>query len=120
MVCEILIVDDDRDIRDVLSVALAADGHAVKATDSLLGALDVLKDVQSSNSCMLLDYNLPGMRMDEFLAKARAKRPKIGVVMISAVDDLQKKATRYGISHSISKPINFQKLRETVATVLND
>lgn len=111
MLTEIMIVDDDKDTRDVLSVALSAEGYSVRVADSLIAALALLKDSQSSTACMLLDYNLPGMPLDDFMGDVRALSPLTAVILISAINSAGEKAEKYGIKHFIPKPIDFDDLR---------
>jgi DNA-binding NtrC family response regulator len=110
----ILVIDDDKDIRDMLSVSLASSGYDVRASDSLLAGLEVLNEICSSAACMLLDYNLPGMPMDDFLAKVKSTCPTIGIVVISAVDHAEEKAKKHGIPHFIQKPLVLDTLRKTI------
>ena len=113
----VLIVDDVADIRDMLTVALSAEGFLVKTTDSLYGALHILQQ-ESCIDCMLLDYNLPGMPMEDFLKQIRDVAPKIGIVLISAVERVAGKAERLGIATYLGKPFDFDQLREAMEQCL--
>ena len=110
----ILIVDDDRDTRDVLSTALSMDGWAIQTTDSLLGALAILQQSPQVR-CILLDYNLPGMPMEEFVKQIDALIPKVQIVLISAQDRIKEKATKHGFKYYLAKPIDFDELRKIIA-----
>ena len=107
----ILVVDDDPDTRDFLSVALSAEGSVVQTTSTLLGAIDILK-ANSEIDCMLLDYNLPGMPMEDFLTAARGISPKIGIVLISAADKVGERAAKVGLKHFLGKPFQVDELRK--------
>ena len=115
----VLVVDDEKDIRDMLSVALSAEGSAVQTTDSLLGALNIL-NLNVAIELMILDYNLPGMPMPEFLTEVRAIAPKIGIILISAADHVADKAQKYGIKYYLGKPIDFDELRKRMSACLAD
>lgn len=110
-----LIVDDVQDIRDVLASTLSAEGWVVQVASSLLGALYVLEQNREID-CMLLDYNLPGMPMQDFLAQLKLNNPHMKIIMISAIDDLEGKAARYGIKHIVHKPFDFDHLRQVINT----
>ena len=43
---------------------------------------------------MLLDYNLPGMPMVDFLTQVSNLAPKMAVILISAVDNVAEKAEK--------------------------
>ena len=89
----------------------------VQSTDSLLGALSILSK-NNEIECMLLDYNLPGMPMDEFLSQSRAMCPKLAVVLISAADLVAEKAKKFGLKFYLGKPIDFDLLRRTIAACM--
>jgi DNA-binding response OmpR family regulator len=113
----VLIVDDDKDIRDMLVVALSAEGWVVQSATTLLGALDILA-ANNEIEIMLLDYNLPGMPMEDFLKQVRGTTPLCGIVLISAVDKVAEKAERVGIKHFLGKPFDFDDLRAVMAACL--
>lgn len=115
MASEVLIVDDQADIRDVLALALSSEGYTIQVADSLLAALQVLERRLSAVEFMLLDYNLPGMPMDEFLRDAYKFTPKLKIILISAVDSIAEKAERYGIKSYLQKPIEFEQLRKAMS-----
>lgn len=108
-----LVVDDDKDIRDMLSVALSAEGWLVQTTDTLLGAISILTQ-KNDIHCMLLDYNLPGMPMEDFLRQVRGFAPSLGVILVSALDTVAEKAEKYKISFYLGKPIDFDELRKAM------
>ena|ERR1043165_8300320 len=112
----VLIVDDDPDIRDALSVALVADGYLIKATASLLGATTIMEQ-EPTLDYMLLDYNLPGMPLQDFLARAETLHPRMAVVLISAIDNLAEKAARYKVKQYLPKPFDFERLRQMLKKV---
>jgi len=119
----ILIVEDDADTRDMLVRHLSAEGYSVKATDTLYGALHILHH-NHDVGCMLLDYNLPGMAMQEFLTQLQDVQPKLEIVLMSAADKVGEKAERFGFKHYIGKPLDFDRLRtmlsESFAPPTND
>lgn len=106
----VLIVDDCADTRDMLTTALSIEGWMVQSTDSLLGALTIAEHNPEIN-VMLLDYNLPGMPMEDFKKRFDALSPKTGVILISAVNELAEKAQKFGYPHYLSKPIDYEQLR---------
>ena len=113
----VLVVDDDKDIRDMLSVALSAEGAVIQTTDSLLGAINILEH-NSEIEIILLDYNLPGMPMEEFLKQARVLASKTGIVLISAVEKVAEKAAKIGLKHYLGKPFDLDDLRLVMGACL--
>ena len=112
----ILIVDDDRDIRDLLATALSIEGWATLNTESLLGALAILQQSPQVH-CILLDYNLPGMPLEEFVKQVHALVPAVQIILISAADHVAEKAKKFGFKYYLAKPIDFDELRRIIASL---
>jgi CheY-like chemotaxis protein len=66
---------------------------------------------------ILSDINMPGMTGLELLPKAKALRPDVPVIMITAYGDNQtkRKALEGGTEALLTKPIDFVALRRQVA-----
>ena len=69
---------------------------------------------------ILSDINMPGMSGLELLPKARAARPDIPVIMITAYgdDETRRKALDGGAKSLLTKPIDFASLREEIESRL--
>src|SRR5687767_8779307 len=67
---------------------------------------------------ILSDINMPGMSGLELLPKARAMRPDVPVIMITAYGDAEtkRKALENGAEALLTKPIDFVSLRERIET----
>jgi DNA-binding NtrC family response regulator len=107
-----LIVDDDTDTRDMLCIALTAEDWLCQTTSDLFGALHVLTE---KTSVMLLDYNLPGIPMEDFIEKVKAINPRLKIVLISGIEDVGGKAKALGIALHLGKPFEFARLREVMS-----
>src|SRR3954471_22023872 len=82
---EILIVDDDSDIRDSIAIVLEQEGYRVTTAKDGVEAIDHLH-AEGSPAVILLDMMMPGMNGWDFLEE-RAKEPafaSIPVVVMSA------------------------------------
>ncbi|MEZ5345133.1 MAG: sigma-54 dependent transcriptional regulator [Pyrinomonadaceae bacterium] len=112
----ILIVDDERGIRDTLRGVLEDEGFNVETVGS---GEDCLKVSQSNKfSCILLDVWLPGIDGLETLEKLRDAENDSAVVMISGHGNIETavNATKLGAFDFIEKPLSLEK---TVLTVRN-
>lgn len=112
----ILIVDDERGIRETLGGVLEDEGFDVKTAAS---GEDCLKISQSNNfSCILLDVWLPGIDGLETLEKLRDNENDSAVIMISGHGNIETavNATKLGAFDFIEKPLSLEK---TVLTVRN-
>jgi len=110
----ILIVDDESDIRDMLTILLSEQGFSVKTASNFYSALYILEQDRSV-AYMLLDYNMPGMPAQQFLNRTRALIPEIKIVLMTAADRVADKARQLGLEHYIGKPFEYDKLRTLIA-----
>jgi CheY-like chemotaxis protein len=65
---------------------------------------------------ILSDINMPGMSGLDLLPKARAARPHVPVIMITAYgdDETKRKALEGGAKSLLTKPIDFAALRDEI------
>ena len=111
----ILIVDDDHGIRGVLTQILQDEGHRVRTASNGLEALQTLR--QSVRPCViLLDLMMPVMNGWEFMSRRREESAlaDIPVVVISADQRAREKATAIGAEECLEKPIDLNRLIDTV------
>ena len=91
----VLVVDDDHDLRYILSVRLVSAGYTVYGAANGLEALVQME--KYSVDVVLTDYRMPKMDGFEFLSLCRLKWPGIPVVVFSAEqDDLAHEALERG------------------------
>jgi CheY-like chemotaxis protein len=114
----ILVVDDEPDVealfrqqfRRDLRVGRFAMAFALSAPQ----ALNVIEAADSASLILILsDINMPGMSGLELLPKARALRPDVPVIMITAYGDAEtkRKALENGAEALLTKPVDFVALR---------
>jgi two-component system nitrogen regulation response regulator NtrX len=116
MLNSVLIVDDERGIRETLRGVLEDEGFEVEAVES---GEDCLKSVETGNfACILLDIWLPGIDGLETLKKLRENGNDSSVVMISGHGNIETavNATKLGAFDFIEKPLSLEK---TILTVRN-
>ncbi len=107
----VLVVDDERELRDSLTQILTSIGHHVMAAVSGEDALSALRergtDTPASIHMVLLDVNLPGMSGLEVLRDIRAFDPTISVLIITAHGNIRDavEAMREGAYNYIEKPV---------------
>ena len=112
----ILVVDDERGIRETLCGVLEDEGFEVEAVES---GEDCLKAVEANNfACILLDIWLPGIDGLETLKTLRDGGNDSSVVMISGHGNIETavNATKLGAFDFIEKPLSLEK---TILTVKN-
>ena len=111
---DLLIVDDEANIRRMLRALLESEGYRVREAESAEAAL---VEVQSRPpEAVLLDLALPGMDGLEALPRLIQAVPGVPVVMMSGQATLSDavKATRLGAFHFIEKPLTPEAVLLTV------
>jgi CheY-like chemotaxis protein len=116
----ILVIDDHREVVDILAVCLSAEGHTV------LGALtsdEGLKLVTLFQpDLVLLDIVLPGMNGIEVLKRIPAINPSTRVVMVTGNIDpaVARTALELGALAYVDKPFDLPYLKRVVAMALRE
>jgi CheY-like chemotaxis protein len=116
----VLIVEDDRDMREMLSMLLASEGfHAVTAEDGLEG-LHLLRAVRHRSPgvpCLvLLDLKMPRLGGHEF-RRAQLGDPSVATVpvaVLSGAVDAEIRARALGAVATVTKPVDVDTLMNVV------
>jgi two-component system nitrogen regulation response regulator NtrX len=112
MALEVLVVDDEADIRELVSGVLEDEGYAVRSAADSGAALEAVEDRRPS--MVLLDVWLQGSRLDgiELLQEIKRRDPTIPVLMISGHGNLDTAvaAVREGAVDFIEKPFEAERL----------
>ena len=113
----IYIVDDEKTIREGVSMALEAD-YSVKAFATAESAMDAVK--KDLPDLVLLDIGLPGMNGIEALGRIKDLSPDILVIMITAYEDIKSviSAMKLGAYDYVVKPLHMDALEVTIGNAL--
>ena len=119
----ILVVDDEPDVevlfRQHFRHDLRAARFAMEFAPSASIALQRIADAGGQSLILILsDINMPGMSGLELLPKAKAMRPDVPIIMITAYGDAEtkRKALENGAEALLTKPIDFGALRSEIDT----
>ena len=119
----ILVVDDEPDVEDLFRQQfrrdLRAGRFAMEFAQSAPAALQRITDAANASLILILsDINMPGMSGLELLPRARAARPDVPIIMITAYGDAEtkRKALEGGAEALLTKPIDFGALRAEIET----
>jgi CheY-like chemotaxis protein len=119
----ILVVDDEPDVEILFRQQFRRDLRASRFTmefaQSADMALQLIADAGNQSLILILsDINMPGMSGLELLPKAKAARPDVPVIMITAYGDAETKrqALERGAEALLTKPIDFGTLRSEIET----
>ena len=117
----ILVVDDESDVellfRQQFRRDLRAGRFSMEFAQSAGLALQRITDAGDQSLILILsDINMPGMSGLELLPKAKAMRPDVPVIMITAYGDAEtkRKALENGAEALLTKPIDFGTLRSEI------
>src|SRR5688500_15823137 len=116
MALEVLVVDDEADIRELVAGVLEDEGYAVRTAADSSSALEAIEDRRPS--LVLLDVWLQGSRLDglQLLEQVKSRDPTLPVIMISGHGNLDTAvaAIREGAVDFIEKPFEAGKLLHLV------
>ncbi len=119
MAQHILIIDDEKAIRKVLSEILTFEGFTVdEAADGAEGA----KKIKEGNyDCILCDVKMPKMDGMEVLQVAKQERPDIPFIVISGHGTIESavEAVKKGAYDYISKPPDLNRLLITIRNAMD-
>ena len=119
----ILVVDDEPDVellfRQQFRRDLKDERFTMEFAQSATAALHYIDNAGNASLILILsDVNMPGMSGLELLPKAKAVRPDVPVIMITAYGDVEtkRKALENGADALFTKPIDFASLRGEIDT----
>jgi len=108
----ILVVEDDADARDLVSLSLTQKGYAVITAGD--GAAGLNAAVKKRPDLILLDIMLPGMDGWQVLENVRSRPVNKGVpvFMLSALNEVKNvdRATEMGATGYITKPFDIARI----------
>ena len=110
----ILIVDDDENIRKVLTAILEEEGYNVESVDTARKAIERAR--KRFYNLALIDIRLPDMEGIELLTKMKDTKPKMRKVIITGYPSLQNaiEAVNRGADAYILKPFDMEKVLKTI------
>ena len=117
----ILVVDDEPDVEALFHQQfrreLRAGRFAMEFAQSAAMALQRITNAGDESLILILsDINMPGMSGLELLPKAKAARPDVPIIMITAYGDAdtKRRALENGAEALLTKPIDFGTLRSEI------
>jgi CheY-like chemotaxis protein len=115
----ILIVDDDRDIRQALEDVLMDEGYEVASASNGLVAFEYL-DSHPAPALILLDWIMPYCDGPTFRARQEQDRElgQIPVVLLSAHQNLETKVGELRAAGHVGKPVRLSQLLHVVENAI--
>ncbi|MBI3853641.1 MAG: response regulator [Verrucomicrobia bacterium] len=114
----ILVVDDERLLRESVNMLLSYDGHQVELANDGDEALVTL--AAKPFDVVLTDFEMPKMRGDHLAVAIKERWPELPVIMLSAYGEIFKAEGKQfpGVDLILSKPFLLATLRQALVTVL--
>lgn len=84
---QVLLVEDDAELRQAISVTLKLGGVAFEAFDSAEAVLSTI--TPGLPSLLVTDYKLPGMNGLQLMTQVRQQHPQLPVVIMTAFADAE-------------------------------
>jgi CheY-like chemotaxis protein len=117
----ILVVDDEPDVAEMFRQRFRREArqgtYVLHFAASGEQALDKLADgVRPELIVILSDINMPGMDGLTLLREIKQRRPELPVMMVTAYgdDERRRRAAEYGAFEFVTKPVDFDKLKEQI------
>jgi len=115
---QILLVEDDRDLRRFLSKAFREEGYGVTETDSGDRALE--RALEGTFSCLVLDVMLPGRDGFSVVSELRKRGVSTPVLLLTAKDELESRVRGLegGADDYVTKPFDLPELLARVHALI--
>lgn len=114
----IVVIEDERDLLDLLEYHLGKEGYEVFASLSTQAVEKLLEE--ETPDLMIVDRNLPGVEGSEFVAKLRGEGLDVPVIFLTAkaADHEVEEGFVRGADDYVTKPFNFKELLHRIKAVL--
>ena len=106
----ILLIEDDPRIREIVERGLGARGFPVTAASDGPSGLEFARTLDVD--LVLLDLKLPGMQGVQVLERIRSAKPRLPVIVLTALDDVHSKVggLEAGADDYVTKPFSIEEL----------
>jgi two-component system OmpR family response regulator len=114
----VLVVDDEPNIVDVVTMALRFQGFAVESAGTGADALSAVADFRPH--LMVLDVMLPDMQGFDVAQRLGAQRARVPIIFLTARDDTADKIRGLSIGGDdyVTKPFSLEELIARIRTIL--
>jgi signal transduction histidine kinase/CheY-like chemotaxis protein len=114
---KLLLVDDDADVRDIVSHVLAELGYQVREAGSGQEALAALTDFDPD--LLVVDFAMPHMNGAEVVTAARSRNANLKILFLSGYADTSVLESAVGKAPLLHKPFRPAELAAAVRTTLD-
>jgi two-component system response regulator MprA len=117
---KILVVDDERAVRESLRRALELEGYEIELASDGSEALLALQDEEPQPDAVILDVLMPGVDGLEVCRRLRALGNRVPVLMLTARDEVENRVAGLdaGADDYVTKPFALEELLARVRALL--
>jgi two-component system, OmpR family, response regulator MprA len=117
---KILVVDDERAVRESLRRALELEGYEIELAGDGSEALQALKDDERQPDAVILDVLMPGVDGLEVCRRVRAAGNTVPVLMLTARDEVENRVAGLdaGADDYVTKPFALEELLARIRALL--
>jgi DNA-binding NtrC family response regulator len=115
---KVLIIDDEKSIRDIFTLLLEEKGYAVEAAET--GKAGIARARAFRPDAVLLDMNLPDISGMEAIPRVKEAGPGAEIVIITAFGTIRNavEATKLGAYAYLEKPVDNEELLLTLGRLV--
>jgi len=114
----ILVIDDERDICELVQLTLEGIGFEVLVSHSGEAGLELVQARGSEIRLILLDLAMPGMSGVDVLTRVRKEHPDVPVIVMSGYVTDRSEAAAIGASDVLQKPFLLDDVESQVQQAL--
>ena len=111
----ILLVEDERNIRELVKTVLSADGHTVAEANNGVEGLSVFR--KEPFDLIIIDFGIPFMQGDELAVRIKQLAPHQPILMMTG-QGVIRSGPRNPVDAVIAKPFGIERLRQTTVSLL--
>ncbi len=115
----VLVVDDEKNIREGLARSLEMDGYHISLAENGLAALEIMET--ENVDLVISDLKMPGMGGEELLRRIVSNWPTVSVIILTGHGNIETavQSMRDGAFDFLSKPVNLGRLSMLVKRALS-
>jgi PAS domain S-box-containing protein len=114
----VLIIEDNRDAREMFKTMLALAGHDVVEAEEGVSGLEMLRKVRPDVA--VIDVGLPGLNGYEIVRRFRAEPGGKAVLLVAltgyGTPEARERSRQAGFDHHLTKPVDPETLHKLVCT----
>jgi two-component system response regulator MprA len=117
---KILVVDDERAVRDSLRRALELEGYEIELAEDGGKALSILAEDAAQPDAIILDVLMPGVDGLEVCRRIRHSGNRVPVLMLTARDEVENRVAGLdaGADDYVTKPFALEELMARIRALL--